>query len=254
LSTTGELGRAAVQLEDQVLTYQVGVAHNLVGAGSVAIAQPVGLRLQLAGIPAASVNRRARIPVEYFGIGDLAVGNADGWGQRVPLRFAQQVVYPLPDSMSVLAYDLVAGLTVTATELTAPAVAVPTTEVWQRNPAAATFLSYFWNPAGQPSTNPYTYQVPPGRRLQLTSLRATLTRIGTVPAASINVAQAYWQLDGVGQLVTTFLSGGLMYSQDVLNGPLWLPALAAIRCFYYNSETAGGTYATLSFAGTLFDA
>jgi hypothetical protein len=70
----------------------------------------------------------------------------------------------------------------------------------------------------------------------------------------LNVAWGSIEIAGSWLLVQAFLSFQLNNTRADAAGPLYLPAGTTIRGQHYNTETSGGVYTTLSYAGTLFDA
>jgi hypothetical protein len=233
------------------VSYLIGARHTLVGSGQVALASPIGLKLQVPNVPI-SVDERFGSPMQIYGAGWITLGNADGWFEVIPLRHQAQLEVGFDPVPTQLGYDLVAGVTLIADELVAGTPAVR--GLFERNPAAAGQSVLAWNPANQPQTSPIVYAVPAGRKLYLTSLRLTLSRVGNMPASSVNVARCYAQIDGLSVIADVQISAPTLYATDVVQGPVILNAGQVLRCYYYNTETGGATYATLSWAGTLVDA
>lgn len=104
------------------MAYAIGAAHALSGTGSVAISNPAGLKVVVTAYPL-YVGSFAGQPVQYFRLGRLNLGNADGWAPPDELRYLSSLIYPLERVWDRLGYSLADGVNVTVYELveTAPA-------------------------------------------------------------------------------------------------------------------------------------
>lgn len=98
--------------------YVSGPAHTaLSGAGTFDIQGLLGVRVNVTTIPG-RVGEAGTSPTEYFDLGYLTFGTADGYPHAVRLERAQQLVLPARCSVfTTLAYDLTPGVVVTITEL-----------------------------------------------------------------------------------------------------------------------------------------
>jgi hypothetical protein len=88
------------------------------------VSSPAGLLVVLSSIPAA-LGRRNTLPLEYFDLGWLALGNADGFYPPTQLVFARTVLYPLADQITLADLSLAPGVVADLTELSAVPILQP---------------------------------------------------------------------------------------------------------------------------------
>lgn len=98
--------------------YVTGATHTaLSGAGTIAIQGLLGVKVHVTTLPT-PIGREGTSPTEYFDMGFLTFGTADGYPHSVRLERETQFVLPARCSaFTVLAYDLHAGVVVDITEL-----------------------------------------------------------------------------------------------------------------------------------------
>jgi hypothetical protein len=234
------------------MAYTDGAVHQLAGTGVVTIAAPIGVRWHVSTRPTWLGSRPGQ-PLSIEGMGRFAFGDASSFGNDVQLTHVDQLVYPLVGGVTRMGYTLENGVAATLTEL----VEVPSATSkapYDRNPQPAGQETTSWNPANTAQQTAWTFTVPAGRKLLLTRARVLHTRVANAPAASLNTGQGFIQIDGASPIVYAFFGYLVNTSRDDLSGALYLPAGSVLRGFYSNSETTGGVYTQLGWAGTLFDA
>jgi hypothetical protein len=234
------------------MAYTDGAVHQLAGTGVVSIAAPIGVRWHVTARPSYLGSRPGQ-PLSIEGMGRFAFGDASSFGNDVQLTHVDQLVYPLVGGVTRMGYTLENGVAATLTEL----VQVPDRSalaVYDRNPVPVGQASLAWNPANTAQAAAFVYTVPAGRRLMLTSASVQHLRVGATPAATLATAFGCIEIAGTWLLVSCWLGFQAATAQANAPGPLYLPAGTLIRGMYYNTETSGGVYTTLSYAGTLFDA
>jgi hypothetical protein len=234
------------------MTYTLGTAHSLSGSGSVAVSSPVGLKVALASVPA-FVTQRQGTPLEYSGLGWLALGNPEGYLARQVLHHTAQLVYPIADGMTLLGYSLLSGTTATVTEL----VDVPgkPVDLVDRNGALYS-TSVQANDVGVVAqVSSLTYTVPTGRWLLLQEARMRARRTGVATSQVVNVPRQTLAIAGIVAL-TIDLPGNLVNDVLVteLPGPVYLPAGTVIDWSHNNPDTGGTINHRVSLLGLLFDA
>ena len=109
--------RVAISQGYIALAPPAAVVHTLSGSGVQAISNPVALAVSLAGIPSSLAIAKGN-PTRYFGLGNIAFGNANGYFRNYYLEHAaEQILSPL-STATLLAYSFASGITATVTELT----------------------------------------------------------------------------------------------------------------------------------------
>jgi hypothetical protein len=98
--------------------YVSGAVHSaLSGAGTISIQGLLGAQVHCTTIPT-SYGRAGTSPTEYFDMGFVTFGTADGWPTSFRLERADQLMFPRSCSLYTdLDYDLAPGLVVTITEI-----------------------------------------------------------------------------------------------------------------------------------------
>lgn len=135
----------------------------------MAIARPAGLKVAVTAYPL-YVGSFAGQPVQYFRLGRINLGNADGWAPPDELRYLASVLYPLESVWTLLGYSLADGVNVTVNELveTAPA------DLVDRNPLAIPLAYVSEGLNNHSSTQRWSYTVPAGRRALINSAQLLL--------------------------------------------------------------------------------
>lgn len=233
-----------------VAPYADGATHALSGMGFVAVGQVVGLRWVVTSKPP-WLGVDVGSPDSWRDVGRYALGDPTSWTPPRELVHLAQLEYPIPSGITRVGYSLTAGVQVVLTEL----LGAPWLPAWiDRNPAALAYSNTWWNPAGQPNTVAFTYVVPQGRKLLLTSARVQIVRMGADVSQGNGSASADVTLNGVGIVCRTFSSGSIKLADDRFSGELLLGPGASFIGQYGNSEPTGGHYVQISYGGTMFDA
>lgn len=223
----------------------------LSGSGVVAISSPIGLKIALASIPSTESADFTR-PPQFYDLGQLSVGNLDGWLDPVSLRRTAQLVYPLADGFTQLGYDLVGTTTATVDELVG--VVTPSTLApWDRNatPIAFTPLVVVL-PGGTAALSQWTYTVPAGKKLYVQHLEVRLDRSAV---ASVNgTVSGNVRVDNVAVLLANSTSNivGIL-DRWQLDGPLVLAAGQTLLWRTANSDTGGSASASIGIVAFTFD-
>jgi hypothetical protein len=177
----------------------------------------------------------------------------EGFWNSHAVEFLQQVIYPLPDQCDIVAYDIVAGAHLTIVELVG-AVTPLSVEPWDRNPTPFNQLA-FANPTGGGGVvTMWSYTVPTGRRLLLSSARAQMIR--RIAATTPNYTAAWIELNGsyFVWLQTSHQTIGSQHTAEMQAGPVVLSAGHTLVAKYVIDETGGSLFTSIAAAGTLFDA
>ena len=230
------------------MPYTLGTVHHLVGSGIVAVAAPLGLLARVTAAPA-RLSERFTTPATIFGLGVIRPGTADGWFVSTPLEAAETIAYPIADGATRVGFALGDGVSVDLVEL----VGTRPRDVLDRNPAPAVRSSLSWNPAGQPATSPWTYTVPAGRRLILTSARVSLLRLSALGNPGSGSGRGWFDLAGVSAFVDLYLSNATYWAESAMQGQMIIGPGGQIVANYSNSESSGGYYVEHSISGTLVD-
>ncbi|HLZ25664.1 MAG TPA: hypothetical protein VKQ30_26360 [Ktedonobacterales bacterium] len=98
--------------------YVPGTVHpGLTGAGSFAIQGILGVSVNVTSVPG-PIGQEGTTPAEYFDLGFITFGTADGYPHSVRLEHNPQLILPARCSaFTQLAYDLAPGAVVTINEL-----------------------------------------------------------------------------------------------------------------------------------------
>jgi Collagen triple helix repeat (20 copies) len=142
--------------------YVVGTRHVLSGSGTVALSAPVGLHVSLASIPV-GVTETFSTPPSYRDVGIISLGDGTAYLPSRRLTKSAELIYPLPDGLVVMGYDLPGGTVATVDELVGPfpgtgasgppgeaGPAGPTGSVGAAGPTGATGSSGAVGPPGVP--------------------------------------------------------------------------------------------------------
>lgn len=235
------------------MTLVLGARHIVTGTGQVAIANPVGLAIALAGIPS-YVARDAGTPLRFHRMGRVAVGAAAGWRQNVDLVANPQLVFPFDGEDTLLGWTLLAGCTATIDELASSSTYPVRPAPWDRG---LTVWSQSANAAPGPTTGTTTgwsYTVPAGKVLVLASAMALFGRISL--ATSAGIAQAIIAVNGFPVVEAADGSNvvGTSVRDALSGGPLYLPAASTVVSTYNNPDVGGLRIVWLLATGYLFNA
>lgn len=193
------------------------------------------------------------MPLEYFRIGHVALGNPDGFLPNIRVAHPLQLHYPLADGMTRLAYDLASGVSVVVDELLAVAVP-PSLQPWDRNPSPLQLNWGSYMNGNTATTVLGTLTVPAGRNLLLQSLYVDIAR--TAQASSVNFS-ALIVYNGAGGIMSYVIDwqnvvGAHVSSTPLGDGVLFLPGQTFGA--QMNSYDTGGThYCRVDVAGVYFD-
>jgi len=252
------LGRTNCQYVQQYVdqawvTLNLGAHHHCTAPALFTISTPIGLVVSLSTIPA-YVPRDVFTPVEYHGLGRLNVGNSLGFLPHVPLVTPVQLVYPLPDELTLLRVGPVNGLTVDIDEIVRPAVVAVPLMPWDRTPLPVhqNAIGLLGGAAG--TSTAWTYTVPAGKKLYVASVRSTVQR--TAVATALGQVQAYIS-DSVTQLCQAILvpnTVGAMVRDEGSMAGLIYPAGSVITASWGNSDAGGFCYVQNVLNGYTFDA
>ena len=107
-----------IQRQAVPFAYIPGTVHaGLSGNGTIGISGLLGAKVDVTTLPA-SYGRAASLPVEYFGLGFITFGTADGYPSSYKLEHDPQLMLPARCSAYTdLSYDLAPGVVATITEL-----------------------------------------------------------------------------------------------------------------------------------------
>ena len=107
-----------IQRQSVPFAYVASTAHSgLSGTGSIAVQGLIGVAVDVTTIPVA-LGVSAGTPLEYFDLGYVTFGTADGYQHSVRIEHpAQLVIPPFAGVFTSLAYTLHSGVVVTLTEL-----------------------------------------------------------------------------------------------------------------------------------------
>jgi hypothetical protein len=219
----------------------------------VAIASPVGLKIALSGIPAA-FGSRLTVPVDHVNVGRVALGNADGFAPDLILEHSNTLLYPIPDSMTLVGLTLSSPVTAIITELLAAPVANSALQPWDRGAALWTQTAFQFLTAVNTGAVAWSYTVPAGKVLMLASAEVRMVR--TAVATVVASVQAYIQAGGNTVVVIVGNANvlGEQVADSLTGGPLYLPAGTVVTANYSCNESTGGHYVWMNAAGLLFNA
>jgi len=226
--------------------------YALTGRGTQAIGQPAQLVVTVTNL-APQVRTNKTQPQGYYGVGWLSWGDANGFRLPVPISLSPQV-FDLPPGMTRLGYSLLNGSTVQVAEVPAPGLANNQLNPWDRSPQP---VSVGYNAGVQPSQGQMTtfsYTVPSGRLLWLAKASVLCTRL-VAPTAN-NYGQS-WIQDSAGQIAFAWFFNAALGAQardDLLGGPLILPAGSVVSGYHIDYSTGGEWLVTHELHGFLFNA
>jgi hypothetical protein len=232
--------------------YALGAVHNITGTGEVAVASPVGLKITVTRRPS-WVGGRGGNPPEFFPLGRLVLGNADGWLAPLEVLHDRDLRYPIADGMTRLGHTLGPDVDLVVQELAAAAPAAPSESPWMRSPSTVRGQYVTSVAANTAQQQVYTYTVPAGRKLQLAHCRVSVK--GWFAGSANGYAQAWVYLNG-GVLVLAVTNDPAVttYVWDQLGSPIYLNAGATLTMNIINAFTSGVVYVTMVLAGTEFNA
>lgn len=107
-----------IQRQAAPFGYVPGAVHaGLSNNGSLSIADLLGVKIEVTTLPD-SYGRQSGDPIEFFGLGFLSWGTADGYRTSSRLEHEFQVIFPpLAGVYTTLGYTLAPGVVATVTEL-----------------------------------------------------------------------------------------------------------------------------------------
>jgi hypothetical protein len=251
------LGRTNCQYVQQYVyqtwvTLTLGAHHHCTGPALFTISTPIGLVVSLSTIPN-YVPADVFNPTEYHGLGRLNVGNSLGYLPHVSLVTPVQLVYPLPDELTLLRVGPVNGLTVDIDEIVRPAVLTSTKMPWDRSLSAVTQQADTVTTGTQAGTI-WTYTVPTGKKLWVSGGQVRMIRLGAATASSVNTCDItrnnliVAQVRSYDNVVHQTLDDALEADGMVLN------AAEVLAAHYAINDTGGNWLATAWLHGYTFDA
>jgi hypothetical protein len=217
------------------------------------IATPVGLVVTSSSIPN-YVPRGTGTPTEWHSLGRINLGNALGYFERIRIQLSPQVIYPIPDEMTLLSTNQAAGVTYGIDEIVSSASLPTRLEPWDRTPTQVSSQSTAQYAGGTGQTQTWTYTVPTGKKLWLARAAAHVAR--DTAATTVGMAGALIFADGR-NLCQAVLRSNVLGAQDrdeLNGGPFILSAGQAIAGYATVSDTGGLVTITLTMAGFTFDA
>lgn len=213
----------------------LGATHIVSVPTVFTIAQPLGLSVHLANVPA-FVPRDIGSPSEYHGVCRLNLGNNLGYQQHIQVVTSPQLIYPLPAELTLCSVNQHTGVTVTVDEIVRPAAAAAVSDPWDRSPAPFNLGSEFFLPAPSGQRTLFTYTVPAGRLAAITSIKPMLSRNGN--AAGTGAAHTWVSINGahVEGLYAQDTVVQAVWQTDMAGGPLIVPAGTVIQGFDVNTS------------------
>jgi hypothetical protein len=231
----------------------LGTRHVVTGAGQFSIAQPVGLVVAIAGVPS-YVARTSTLPVEYTKLAHIHLGTSLGWQSRIDVVLSPQLVYPIPNELTLLRHTLLTGETATIDEIATSSTLPVHLDPWDRNPADWTRAANIEAIGPTGVTSPWTYTVPSGKKLWLASAYARAARLYTGSA----IGGAYAQISRNSVVVCALgyfgATPGLEQTAQLNGGPIVLAAGETLVSQYSNADTGGYVRLSMVATGFLFDA
>lgn len=216
------------------------------------MAKPNGIRSIVTGIPPWA-GHDGNTPRRYFKLGRFTMGNSHGFQFSHGLEYAQQLLYPMPPVWEILAYDVKDGASCTFYEL----VDVPDLTLkqpWDRTPLVVGGGGPASISGTSGPTTIFTYTVPVGRRLHLSSARVRMLRSSvsttlgvlhaTIVAGGVYACYAYGGANTVGFLLADEMAGGPIIVNPTQS------VFGQLQC----TDTGGGWQGEVMFNGFLFDA
>jgi hypothetical protein len=95
--------------------YDHGAIHTVSGSGYVSVGSLVAISVQQSGLPLGTGSQPTSPTTLYSGA-HVALGGADGYEERIPLRHSPQII-EVPSWVRSIGYDFVAGVTAQIQEL-----------------------------------------------------------------------------------------------------------------------------------------
>jgi hypothetical protein len=185
--------------------------------------------------------------------GRLQLGNADGFLPPVQLTSVATLLYPLPDALTLLSWTLAPGAVAVATELVSSSVA-SLKQPWDRNATPFGYASTPFVFGGTGLVTTWSFTVPAGRLLYVSSARVSIRRTAAASAVGIDTAQIS---SGFGYLASAALYSNVIgdsQSDQLQGAPLIIPAGFVVSGGYNNSDTGGQIGFEIAMTGFTFDA
>lgn len=235
------------------MPYSAGSTHAIAGSGAVAVSNPIGLKVSVSNIPS-TLTLQFTTPLEYYHLGAVSLGNADGTLPELEIKYALQLFYPLPDFMTTLNYNLIPGVTGVVEELLPVALANNQLAPWDRGATLYEQTFAVSAAGGGALTTAWTYTVPAGKWLGLEAVDLFIAR--TAVATAVSLVTAYLLINAAvfkqAQLQTTNAVGDQVDAQ--MTGPILLPAGTVLSAQYRNRDTGGSANVSLQAIGLIFNA
>ena len=235
------------------MTLTLGAHHHATGPALFTISTPIGLVVTLSTIPN-YVPADVYNPTEYHGLGRLNVGNSLGYLPHVSLVTPLQLVYPLPDELTLLRVGPVQGLTVDIDEIVRPAVLTSSKMPWDRTPTLIVLGANVASSPGGSVVTHWTYTVPTGKKLLITKAKVAAVRwtaATTLSYFASNIAVGGAQIAfafGISNVIGTEIH------DDQEGGTLTLQAGSVLTGQSQDTSTGGSYNVSHIVNGTLFDA
>jgi hypothetical protein len=235
------------------VAYTLGTTSGgLTGAGQIAASGLIGVKVNVTAVPTGAGSRPGT-PADYFGLGHITPGDANGWDANLPISHTSQLFYPLRDGISVVGYSLEPGVTASLQLLLGQLGASSPTPPWDRGafPVSLGFSDYAGPHAS--ATTRWTYTVPSGMRLWIASAGASVFRSSIdAPDYCMSFVQSPYA-----NLAIASIRGGAigLFTHDAMQGPTFLAAGEIIRGYTYCTCGSGTrTVFNVHMAGFVFNA
>jgi hypothetical protein len=232
------------------LTLTLGGHHVVTGAGQFAIAQPVGLVVSIAGIPN-YVARDTPTPVRYKQLAFINLGNALGWQPRIAIEHIPQIFYPIQPEFTLIRHNLLAGETATIDEIATSTTLMPKAAPYDRSPTVWTQSANVTFAGGAGGTL-WTYTVPAGRMLYVSTLQVSLLRISVATAAGTTDVLVTRAASSVLVLNSLLNTVGVFDHAELASDGLVLQPGEVLAASYFSADTGGTHNATAYASGYTF--
>lgn len=234
------------------MAYTIGASHGpFSGSGSFVVAKPSGIRTVVTGIPSFT-GHDGSSPRRYFKLGRFTMGNSDGFQFSHGLEYAQQLLYPMPPVWELLAYDIKDGASCLFQEL----IDVPDLSLkqpWDRTPVPVFQGSVIQAVASVSTTILWTYTVPVGRKLYVSSARVIVRNDLTHSAMGYAYVQIAVDGTPLAAAMISDLAAGASFRDELAGGPLILNAFQVVSASWAASFTGGECSVSANLAGFVFD-
>jgi hypothetical protein len=235
------------------MSYTLGTSTGvLTDSGEIAVADLIGVRVYVTDIPL-HVGLRPGNPPDYFGLGHLTPGDANGWDANLVIQHETQLYYPLRDGITTLGYSLPPGvsaiLQLLVGELQDEHLEVP----WDRNPAPVS--ASWWNDLTTHGlTTANTYTIPAGRKLYLSTAFTSVQRF-EASGGAVGWSTSLISMGG-SYIAAAVLRSNVLGAvhRDQMTGPLLGLAGQTVQIASQNGDASGRNVFVARWSGILFDA